>query len=174
MVDITNYVAMCYNDLKAILIREWRKKSQAPFDEDIFHDTLLNCLDKFPNDDTKTIQDFQLYVRKAFNMNFFREKAYHRNSKDADINLETINQTVTVRFTLDSELILDYVKSKYPEVQYLQFKDWMDGYTIMELNKKYECLNARYHIDIIKQDVREYFESEVNYTSLKGGASWTE
>ena len=45
------------------------------FDEDIFHDTLLACMEKVTDE-----SQFMNYLFISFKTNLSREKQYHRNS----------------------------------------------------------------------------------------------
>ena len=70
--DLTKFVNSQYKALHKMLKYEWRKMETSEFDEDIFHDTLLKCMDKFNNVDKFDENEFKAYITSAFKMNVIR------------------------------------------------------------------------------------------------------
>ena len=155
------YINANYDNLKHILMCEWRKISKAPFDEDIFHDTLLKCMSAFENKPIKNDGEFKAYLVSAFKNNIFRDKAYHRNAKSMDIDVEAIQIPINPISNIDKDIIIEAVKKRFGEIPSQQFEDWMNGGTIQRINTKYNCTNARYTIENISKFVFKTFGKEL-------------
>ena len=163
MVSFNEFMETNYDILRNILLKEWRHRSNAPFDEDLFHDTLIKCMDKFPNSDEKSESDFIAYTVKAFQYNFCRKRLYHDVSKNVDAEVEHIQIESKMKLDIDIDIVLEYVKSQFGELPALQFADWINDQTIKQLNAKYNCTNARHVIDRIRVAVYEHFMNELEY-----------
>lgn len=162
MVSFNDFMETNYDHLRGILVREWRQRSQTPFDEDLFHDTLINCMEKFPNTDEKSESDFIAYTVKAFRNNFCRKRLYHDVSKSVDAEVENFQIETKMKLEIDINIVLEYVKSQFGELQALQFADWINDQTIKQLNAKYNCTNARHVIDRIRVAVYEHFMNDLD------------
>ena len=77
-VPIDVYISKNYNKIKRLLLYEWHKKSLMEFDEDLFHNTLLNSL-KTLSGCNLSEKEITNYIVAAFKSNTLRETLYHRN-----------------------------------------------------------------------------------------------
>ena len=148
------YINQNYNKLKNWLMWDWHQMSIEPFDEDIFHDTLLKCIEKFENKDMENDSEFVSYLRSAFKTNALREKLYFRNLQSADVPLENIYRPTTPNYNIDMKLVLEKVEKEFGKIACEQFQEWVEGSSIKELNEKYNCSNMRYVMDKIRQFVK--------------------
>ena len=82
------------------------------FDEDIFHDTLIKCMDKF-NDRKFDENEFKAYITSSFKMNVIRSKQYYDVSMKSDTDVETLDSTVTMQFNCDFNTIIKDIKEKF-------------------------------------------------------------
>lgn len=155
--DLNKYINTNYEQLRKMLKYEWRKMETTEFDEDIFHDTLIKCMDKF-NDKEFIENDFKAYIVTSFKMNVIRSKQYHDNSMRSDTDIETIDYEETNQFNCDFVLILKDVKETFGSDSYEKFLDWLEDKSIKEINEEYNCKNTRYLIDKVK----EYIKSKYN------------
>lgn len=134
---------------------DWHQVSTEPFNEDIFHDTLLKCIEKFENKDMENDSEFVSYLRSAFKTNIMREKLYFRNLQSADVPLENIYKPTTPHYNIDMVLVLNKVEIEFGKLQCEQFQEWVEGASIKELNEKYNISNMRYVIDKIRKYVKK-------------------
>lgn len=156
--DLTKFVNSQYKALHKMLKYEWRKMETSEFDEDIFHDTLLKCMDKFNNVDKFDENEFKAYITSAFKMNVIRSKQYYDVSMKSDTDVETIDSTITMSFNCDFNIIIEDVKEKFGKENCEKFLDWLEDKSIKEINEIYNCKNTRYIID----KIREYIKNEYN------------
>lgn len=155
--ELNDYVNINYKSLYKMLNYEWRKMESIEFNEDIFHETLIKCMDKF-NDKKFNENEFKAYITTSFKMNIIREKQYHVNLMKSDTDVETLNYFITNNFNCDFHIIMDGIKEKFGKLNYEKFLDWLENKTIKEINEKYKCNNTRYLIDKIKIFVKNEYE----------------
>lgn len=158
----SSYINANYDNLKRLLKGEWNKMyKNKPFDEDIFHDTLLRCIERFKEETTKNENDFKAYLVASFKNNLFRESVYHRNTKCVDEDVESFKIPVQQHTFLDYDIIMDAVEKAFDKSYVAQFEDWLNGMTIQKLNEKYNCTNARYNISRILKFFQNNFLIEL-------------
>ena len=126
---------------------------KSEFDEDIFHDTLLKCMDKFNTDDFNE-DEFMPYITTAFKMNVIRSHQYHDVAMRSDTEIENVNEVIDDKHNIDYSIIIDDIKNKFGEDSCNKFLDWLDDKSIKEINETYECNNSRYLIDKIKEYIK--------------------
>lgn len=70
------------------------QKEMTDFDEDIFHDTILNCYKSIQTRGLTdlTEQGMKNYLFKSFKMNIKRESVYARNSKRDSMDSDALNE----------------------------------------------------------------------------------
>lgn len=70
------------------------RKTMTDFDEDIFHDTILNCYKSIQTRGLTdlTEQGMKNYLFKAFKINIKRESVYARNSKRDSMDGDALNE----------------------------------------------------------------------------------
>lgn len=157
----SSYINDNYDKFKCLLMAEWRKYSKMQFNEDIFHDTLLKCIERFSNETDKTDNDFKAYLVAAFKNNIFRDGAYHRNMKNVDMEVNSFKIPVNLTSNLDIDLIIKSIEKVFDKTYALQFEDWINGSTIQQINQKYNCTNARYNIDRMLKFCKKNFYNEL-------------
>ena len=155
--DLKIYINENYDIIYKMLKYEWRKMENIEFDEDIFHETLIKCMDKF-NDRTFNENDFKAYLTSAFKMNVIRNKQYFNNAMKSNADVETLDSTITNQFNCDFNIIIEDVKEKFGEVECEKFLDWLENKSIKEINETYNCKNSRYLIDKIREYVKNTYK----------------
>ena len=155
---INRFINENYNSLKSMMKREWRKLESTSFDEDIFHDTLLKCMDKFEEKEFNE-NDFKAYLTQSFKINVVRERLYYNNNMRSDTDVEIIEKETFDVSYIDVNTILENVKSKFGNENYEKFLDWLDDKSIKEINEKHYCNNSRYIIDKIKDFIKKKYGS---------------
>ena len=158
--QLSEYINRNYNKLVSLLRNEWRKmKNTQSFNEDIFHDTLMKCMERF-NDEEFDENIFRAYLVSSFKTNVYRERLYHFNSCRCDADIEKLDIFEKERVSIDYNIIMDDVFSKFGSDNYNKFIDWTEGSTIKELNEKYGVNNCRYVIDKIKDYILQNYTKE--------------
>ena len=158
---IQNYVNENYETLKKMMKKEYRKMERNEFDEDIFHETLIKCMDIFKNKEILDENEFKAYLTTSFKINVIRNKQYHVNSMKTNDNIEDLDNIIDMKYNIDFNIILENVKTKFGEENYNKFIDWLENKTIQEINKDYNCNNSRYLIDKIRNFINENYKDEM-------------
>lgn len=154
--DLNQFINTNYHNLYKMLKYEWRKMETSEFDEDIFHDTLIKCMDKF-NDRKFDENEFKAYITSSFKMNVIRSKQYYDVSMKSDTDVETLDYTVTMQFNCDFNTIIKDIKEKFGNESCEKFLDWLEDKSIKEINEMYNCKNSRYLIDKIKDYIKNKY-----------------
>lgn len=155
---LSRYINSNYDSIKRMLNNEWRKMESEEFNEDIFHDTLIRCMDKFTDRDF--IEDeFKAHITSSFKMNVIRSKQYFDVSMRSDTDVETVDSLVSDKFNCDFNIILEDVKDTFGEESYEKFLDWLEDKSIKEINETYNCKNSRYLIDKIKDYIKKKYNN---------------
>ena len=154
--DLNQFINTNYHNLYKMLKYEWRKMESSEFDEDIFHDTLIKCMDKF-NDRKFDENEFKAYITSSFKMNVIRSKQYYDVSMKSDTDVETLDSTVTMQINCDFNTIINDIKEKFGNESCEKFLDWLEDKSIKEINEMYNCKNSRYLIDKIKDYIKNKY-----------------
>ena len=158
-IPINEFISANYNKIKTTLKKEWHKLETEAFDEDVFHDTLIKCMEQLKDKELPSSEIIS-YIVAAFKTNTIREKSYAFNKYKADDEIDTIRIETTPRNDIDFNFILSEVCQKFGKSDYEVFLDWLDGMTIKELNEKYNKTNLRYVIERIKKYIKEFCQNE--------------
>ena len=154
--DLNKYINSNYNVIYKMLKYEWRKMDSSDFDEDIFHETLIKCMDKF-NEKSFDENEFKAYITSSFKMNVIRSKQYYNVSMKSDTDVETLDSCITNKFNCDFNTIVEDIKDTFGDESCEKFLDWLEDKSIKEINETYNCKNSRYLIDKIRSYVKEKY-----------------
>lgn len=154
--NINNYINTKYDEIKSILKREWFKRKTIQFDEDIFHDTLIKCVEKFSKGCFEE-SEFMPYIIRSFQNNIVRNEMYFVNAKRDKSDVTTIKQPIFDSYNIDIKLVLETITKTFSELYCNIFLDWLDGCTIKELNELYGRNNCRYVVDKIRKFILEKY-----------------
>ena len=104
---LSNYIEANYDNIKTLLKKEWFKMKHNNFDEDIFHNTLIKCMDKF-NSTMFNENEFMAYLVSSFKMNVIREENYFINSTKDNKDVNTIKKEIFDNSNIDyNNLLID-------------------------------------------------------------------
>lgn len=156
---LSNYIEVNYDSIKTLLKKEWYKMKQSKFDEDIFHSTLIKCMEKFDSSIFNE-NDFMAYLVSSFKTNTIREDGYFNNCKRDNKDVMTIKKEVFDNYSVDINNLLTDICENFNKDYCNIFIDWLDGATIKELNEQYNKKNCRYIIDKIRKYVIENYDRE--------------
>lgn len=161
MLKLFKILSEKYNKIKTDFSRSYKFSTGEELDEDIFHNTILKCseVEKLETMSESAILD---YLYRAFRQNMMREKQYHRNKMTDPITEDTeINVFQDENFSEN----YDYIKlTKYLNQTYgeklveLLFMWKIDGYSIKELEKKFNIVNLNRKLNKIIKDIKRKSE----------------
>lgn len=155
--NVNKYIDSNYNSIRKILYNIWRTMDNDDFNEDIFHDTLIKCMDKF-NNKQFIEEEFKAYIIASFKMNVIRSKQYFNVAMKSNEDIENINTILSDKFNVDFNIIIEDVKRKFGQNNCGKFMDWLENKSIKEINEIYNCNNTRYLIDKIKSYIKKTYK----------------
>lgn len=164
------------------------QKEMTDFDEDIFHDTILNCYKSIQTRGLTdlTEQGMKNYLFKSFKMNIKRESVYARNSKRDSMDSDALNEyldkidgTTDTNEKIRRQLLNDYsvvyilhrVEDNFDSVSFYCFRlKWlMPGMTYERLRQitkvkdcKKRCIDIMKWLreNVNKEDILTEFDKE--------------
>ena len=146
-----------YHELKHQCLLYWKTKSSDSFDEDIFHDTLINSINSCCYMTCK--DEIYKYIKRAYYINMIREQQYSRNlhvlrSSNNGSHQRYINPK-GLRFEAIRREIYEFIKKDKGERIATIILDYIDGYTYKELSEKYDIKNIFKKAVPLKQYVKK-------------------
>jgi hypothetical protein len=150
MAHIEDYVTREYHALKSLSKRIWNNLKIGIFNEDVFHDTLLKCLETLKRNDLNE-NEYLRYFSTAFKTNSLRQMKYAYHAQRTDAELDELPLFSNDSSTVDYNLLIERLNERYGNAQMNIFMDWLNGYTIRELNERHSRNDCRYVIDRIKK-----------------------
>ena len=132
------FIEKNYQQFKAQM-KSYCKSNCLEFDEDIFRDTLLTCMEKVTDESF-----FGNYLFIAFKTNLFREKQYHRNSMRGEMpeNYEyDVNNTESY---IEWNNLQEVLIKKFGQELVDLFNKRLSGYTIKELEDESHITGLNY------------------------------
>jgi hypothetical protein len=154
------FVTRNYEKLKKMALKELSFLSSKDVCEDIFHDTLIKCVEQMKLGKI-TEEDFILYFAKSIKINGWRELKYATNALRSDDEcdfgeLEEYSVEMNIS-NIDYELILNEIEKHFNSEYKLIFKMWSENYTVKEINEYLNINNSRYIIDKLKVWVKKKY-----------------
>ena len=159
--DTLLFIGKNYELIKKSLKKELRKNRNLEFDEDVFHDTLLKCIEKYNELKFQTDEEFIAYIIVSFKTNLKREKLYAVNAKRYDGEIEDFDSVFEdndSKSNMDTNILIEKICKVFGEDTKNKMVDWLiNQMTIEEINNKYNCNNARYTIDKVKKFIKQNY-----------------
>ena len=148
------FISSNYEKMKS-MIQHLCKKQNIPFNEDIYEDTVLKCLQ---GDD---IRHPTKYLAIAYKLNYIndRDKACNRYCHDAltDINIYNIDDSI---MSLDLHVIYNIIKDKFGEDMLELYKKQLCGWSIREIEGLSGKSGLAYQFKKINQYIRDLYKKE--------------
>ena len=148
----TQYVKL-KNEVKVY----WLNKSGESFSEDIFHDTIINCINTCSK--MNSIDEIYRYVCRSYYINMLREKKYYRNLMESEIDIDIEYNDESYK-ALRQELY-EYVSKDKGKRTADIIHDYVDGYTFDELVEKYNIKNIHKKAGPLKQYMKQLIEGNI-------------
>lgn len=160
--DAYGFISSNYELIKKSVKRDLRGNRKLEFDEDVFHDTLLKCMEKYSDIKFNNDEEFISYIIVSFKTNLKRDKLYAVNSKRYDGEIEDFElefKDISYEKTnIDIDNLINQINVEFGEDSKNKFSDWLiNQLTIKDINEKYNCNNSRYIIDKIKEYIKENY-----------------
>lgn len=151
-----DFVNKSYDVLKNIAIKESNKRIINDSIEDIFHDTLIKCIQQLENK-LMSESEYIAYFTKAIQINIIRETQYAYNLLKTDVeDIENWDGELTETNinSIDFKNILCNIEKTFNEQWKNVFQLWLNGLTIQDINEKLKIRNSRYIVDKVKEWVK--------------------
>ncbi len=154
------FVTRNYEKLKKMALKELSFLSSKDVCEDIFHDTLIKCVEQMELGKINE-NDFIPYFAKSIKLNGWRELKYANNALRSDDEcdfgeLEEYSNEMNVS-SIDCNIILNDIENHFNSEYKLIFKMWSEDYTIKEINEYLNINNSRYVVDKLKVWVKKNY-----------------
>ena len=154
------FVTRNYEKLKKMALKELSFLSSKDACEDIFHDTLIKCIEQMELGKINE-NDFIPYFAKSIKLNGWRELKYANNALRSDDEcdfgeLEEYSNEMNIS-SIDCNTILNDIENHFNSEYKLIFKMWSEDYTVKEINEYLNINNSRYIIDKLKVWVKKNY-----------------
>lgn len=145
-----NYISSNYSRIKLLIKRNCWKYAMV-FDEDVFQDTMMRCLETLREE--KTPKEFDGYVLGAYNKNLWREASYARNKYLTNLCEEDkdVPENNPPDHKIDLELLYEHATNKYGYELVSLFKQWLKGYSVRELQEQTGIQDLTYQFKKIRE-----------------------
>lgn len=151
-----------YDEIKIKFLKSSKNSLNMPFNEDVFHDTIINC-SKINWDNNISDNDIINYMYKAYKQNVLRENNYAYNKLSVEID-KLPDIPVNDNFEYQDLIfnIQKYIVDKYGEQTFNQCYDWIvNNKSIREIEEIYQTNNLTYKLKKIKNEVAKKFLNDI-------------
>lgn len=151
-----------YDEIKIKFLKSSKNSLNMPFNEDVFHDTIINC-SKINWDNNISDNEIINYMYKAYKQNILRENNYAYNKLSVDID-KLPDIPVNDNFEYQDLIfnIQKYIVDKYGEQTFNQCSDWIvNNKSIREIEEIYQTNNLTYKLKKIKNEVAKKFLNDI-------------
>lgn len=149
------WIAKIYNELKEGLDRESRKCWSKPLDEDIFHDTIIKCIDTCKENEL-TPEQLKNYIFISYKRNYIREQEYARNKNRSDLP-EGYDISILDDINIDYEFVKKKVIEVFGEDEWRLFEDYIYGSKVSDIERDNSEKGLYYRFNKIKNYVKKLF-----------------
>ena len=155
-----SFIAEKYDEIKGGIDKESRKSWSKPIDEDVFHDTILKCVEKIRFNDL-TPQQVLNYVFISYKTNYIREQQYARNAMSVDVKITDDMRGYDIPDTPDYEIIKEAVIKEFGEKEWSLFEDYIRGTKVSELERSDGEKGLYYRFNKIRAYIKRNFLSDL-------------
>lgn len=150
------WVAEMYEELKRGLNTESQRCWSRPIDEDIFHDTIIKCIDTCKGNEL-TVDQLRNYIFISYKRNYVREQEYARNKNKVelpkDFDIESLDES-----GVDYQFIKSKVIETFGENEWKLFEDYIYGAKISEIERDSQEKGLYYRFNKIKSYVKKLIQ----------------
>lgn len=163
MINSANFLIIVGNNY-TILKRKisfWCYRNKVRFNEDVYHNTIINCNDAILEKNLVFRNESELfgYIFSSYKTNMVRDKLYHNNKPKevVDENSKIDISTNSIDSYCDVSIIKENVVKKFGEQAYNILIENASGESIVDLQDKYKMKNMKARIKKIKNYICEKF-----------------
>ena len=155
MVNGNNFLTFVGNNYTIIKrkISFWAYRNGQKLNEDVFHNTILNCNDSIINNNLVFRNDNEVYayIFSSYRTNLLRDKVYANNKpKNELVECVRVDNENYILDYCDNSIIKDNVVNKFGEKSYEILMEHMGGESTKELQDKHGIKNMKGKIKKIK------------------------
>lgn len=160
-------IANKYDELKANCKFAYHQATDECFDEDVFHNTLIKCMETLTTETINNMDEKALmnYTFIAYKNNMLRDKMYNKTKNvEPLINKYDIpTETYSLPEYWDVfEKIQDYIITNFGQDLYEQFCLWIiDNKSITEIEKMYNTTGLYYKFKKLKENIKKKFGENI-------------
>lgn len=141
-----DFIKSNYDDIKCVIKFNCIKK-KVTWSEDVFHDTIIKCLEK-----VKELPNYIGYIVRAYKNNLINTNKHENRMTYVSETPEEPYETVECKYDVDA--IYRILTAQYgPELIHL-FKLWLTGYSVREIEEKYHKVKLTYQFKKIKNTIK--------------------
>lgn len=151
-----------YDEIKIKFLKSSKSSLNMPFNEDVFHDTIINC-SKINWDNNISDNDIINYMYKAYKQNVLRENNYAYKKLSIEVD-KLPDIPVNDNFEYQDLIfnIQKYIVDKYGEQTFNQCYDWIvNNKSIREIEEIYQTNNLTYKFKKIKNEISKKFLNDI-------------
>lgn len=161
----SDLIATKYEVIKTFCKNVYHHSTGENFNEDIFHDTLIKCMETLNDETCKNMDDTSLikYTYSAYKTNMIREKQYSRTK------LTTYTDKlpdVLIYDNIETNDILNNIHNRivelYDEQTYDEFYDWIfNNKSVKEIETEYNDTKLTYKFKKINTIIKKEFGEDI-------------
>ena len=162
MINGSNFLSFIgdnYNIIKKKLMF-WCYKNKHKFNEDVYHNTIMNCNDTVVEHNLSFKNDAMVfaYIFQSFKTNLIREKIYSDNKPKNEVKeTNKIDKGLSLEENCDMSIIKESVVKNFGEKSYDIFMEHINGESTNDLQEKYNIKNMKGKIKQIKDFIKTNF-----------------
>lgn len=165
MINSVNFLSFVGNNYTIIKrkLSFWSYRNGQKFNEDVFHNTILNCNDTIKNRNIifKNSNEVFAYIFTSYRTNLLRNKLYADNKIKNEIveSIKIKNENYIIE-KCDNSIIKDNVINEFGEKSYNILLEHLNGETTKELQEKHQIKNMKEKIKKMKDYISNKFYKE--------------
>ena len=145
--DFRSFISFNYGKIKQVIRRNcWKRGLQ--FNDDLFNDVLLRCLEKAPDN-----INYTGYIITSYNRAWLNSMKSHEDPTPVDEYI--INQPP---FKVDPDVIYKDIKNNFGEELFEMFKRWLSGWSVKEIEEMAGKNGLTYKFKKIRDFIKEKYK----------------
>lgn len=141
-----DFIASNYDDIKCVIKFNCIKR-KVTWSEDVFHDTILKCLEKVVD-----LPNYIGYIVKAYRNNLINNDKHENRMTYVSETPETPYENTGCKYDVDA--IYRILISQYGEELIQLFKMWLVGYSVREIEEMSHKTKLTYQFKKIKNTIK--------------------
>ena len=138
----------------------WGYRNGQKLNEDVFHNTIINCNDSVINNNLSFINDKEVYayIFSSYRTNIMRERLYSNNKPKNELyETARVSDDSYITQQCDISIIKDCVVDEFGDSSYNILMEHINGESTKELEEKHRIKNMKGKIKKIKNFIADKF-----------------